>query len=404
MANYPRDSNYPSENTNSPNLYPILAAPTYAPYPANPIDSFNRLPPLPQTNPINYRPSNKLSQIRKSSKKQSLGCCLAGGLVSLVICAVLAIGVYFIIKSAINSTTTETSTTETTQFKCSEGLVGEKCEIKCGIIKNSNNFNRIVGGQNAVANSWPSIALVIFTYRIDSQTTKSFTCGGTLLDKKTVLTAAHCINKQVTHNGVNHDVVVNQLNPSLASMYSVNLGVHDVNVATNTQFMKVAKIYVHESYSETTLLNDIAIFKLTEEVSLNNYVQVACLPTKKSNEYPVPEEDSYAAGWGTLASGGTTPDILNDVKLTIYRSSRCKNVGNDLDWDSQICAGDITGNKDTCQGDSGGPLYVEDSVNDRKVYVAAGIVSFGVGCATVNLPAVYTRTSHYLDWIYPKLD
>ena len=57
--------------------------------------------------------------------------------------------------------------------------------------------------------------------------------------------------------------------------------------------------------------------------------------------------------------------------------------------------------QDTCQGDSGGGLYVRDaSSSELRRWVAAGIVSYGKGCAGEKLPGIYTRVSYYLDWIY----
>lgn len=65
-----------------------------------------------------------------------------------------------------------------------------------------------------------------------------------------------------------------------------------------------------------------------------------------------------------------------------------------------ICAGDSHGgwNKDTCQGDSGGPLQISHPKN-MCLFQLLGITSFGQGCGVVNTPGVYTRVSHYLNWI-----
>ncbi len=102
---------------------------------------------------------------------------------------------------------------------------------------------------------------------------------------------------------------------------------------------------------------------------------------------------------GTLSYEGITPSQLNNVKLNIYSSSSCNLVDSVHNWAAQICAGDLSGRKDTCQGDSGGPLYVQDEINGVTKYVLAGIVSYGVECAKPNYPGVYTRVSYYLDWI-----
>lgn len=72
---------------------------------------------------------------------------------------------------------------------------------------------------------------------------------------------------------------------------------------------------------------------------------------------------------------------------------------------SMICAGDTLNNwkSDTCKGDSGGPIQVFRNRNFDDDYSLlfdiVGITSFGRSCATENIPGVYIRVSHYIDWI-----
>ena len=63
--------------------------------------------------------------------------------------------------------------------------------------------------------------------------------------------------------------------------------------------------------------------------------------------------------------------------------------------DGVLCAGGGTSGRDACRGDSGGPLRVETDDGPRLV----GVVSAGEGCSAPGVPGLYTRVSHYIDWI-----
>ena len=73
----------------------------------------------------------------------------------------------------------------------------------------------------------------------------------------------------------------------------------------------------------------------------------------------------------------------------MYPFEKCKDVeyGTPKNEESQICAGDITGFKDSCQGDSGGGLYNLDAFNATiRRFTASGIVSYGEGCGRIGKP------------------
>ncbi len=135
-------------------------------------------------------------------------------------------------------------------------------------------------------------------------------------------------------------------------------------------------------------LNDIALIKLDSKVDLNEYIQIACLPMNVSSNYPNQNNMSYVIGWGVVDSNsGQQAESLRNVQIKIYESSKCDLVSPDLEknWSSQVCAGDLDGQKDACQGDSGGSLFVLDRVGSKMKYVSVGITSYGEGCGKPNM-------------------
>ncbi len=54
--------------------------------------------------------------------------------------------------------------------------------------------------------------------------------------------------------------------------------------------------------------------------------------------------------------------------------------------------------EDTCTGDSGGPMIIPSEVNGQMVDVQVGIVSWGIGCASVS-PHIFTCVIHNMNMV-----
>uniref|UniRef100_A0AAR2L979 Peptidase S1 domain-containing protein n=1 Tax=Pygocentrus nattereri TaxID=42514 RepID=A0AAR2L979_PYGNA len=188
-----------------------------------------------------------------------------------------------------------------------------------------------------------------------------------------------------------------------ASQVTVYLGDQSLsNQGSNTNVVtrSVSKLIIHPDYSSSTHDNDLALLKLSSSVTFTNFITPICLAAAGSKFFN--GTLTWVTGWGNTASGVSlpSPKTLQEVQIPVVGNRKCNCLyGVGAITDNMVCAGLLAGGKDSCQGDSGGPLVSKQS----GVWVQAGIVSFGIGCAQPNFPGVYTRVSQYQDWINQQI-
>ncbi|XP_075221649.1 venom protease-like isoform X2 [Lycorma delicatula] len=210
-------------------------------------------------------------------------------------------------------------------------------------------------------------------------------CGGILISENYVLTAAHCIKTKRTSK--------------IGSPKVVLLGERNYESRTDKpQEIGIAKIIIHPDYAKTRPYNDIALIKLGRNFTVNSYSRPACLLSNKA----INTDKVIATGWGSTENGGTTSKELLKVELNLIDNDKCNYFYSDLPNgvdETMLCAGDLSGRKDTCRGDSGGPLQVKLS-DPYCMYGIIGVTSLGRynKCGTKQ-PSIFTRVSDYLPWI-----
>ncbi|KAL1492498.1 hypothetical protein ABEB36_010744 [Hypothenemus hampei] len=255
----------------------------------------------------------------------------------------------------------------------------------CG--RSNESLPKVVGGVAAKLGQFPWIVALGYRNRNIPEQPK-WLCGGSLITYNHVLTAAHCVHNR-------RDLYLARLG---------ELDLYDDNDGAQPTDIEITNVKIHENYTPSKYINDIAIITLAR--SAENLVGVSpiCLPWENDkNSQSYIGNNPFVAGWGSLFFNGPSSSVLQVVSLPVVDNNQCVNAyarQSTID-ESILCAGHPSGGKDACKGDSGGPLMqggVESNLKFLNFY-QIGVVSYGYRCAEAGYPGVYTRITHFLDWI-----
>ncbi|XP_049824079.1 brachyurin-like [Aethina tumida] len=230
---------------------------------------------------------------------------------------------------------------------------------------------KVIGGNEVVPHSVPYQVAIFLS---DSHGHPATFCGGSLIDTRTVLTAAHCVF------GIPSATVV--------------LGAHNIRQEEDSQIKIMSTNFtVHEDWDRQTLRNDIALIHLPEDVPLSEIISTIRLATDEWNNYIY--QEAKVTGWGKDSDLATAiSPVLREADLMVIPNNVCKFSYGYYLRPTNLCTYGPDINT-SCQGDSGGPLVL----NGFQI----GIVSFGNSLCESGLPAVFTRVSKYVTWINAHL-
>ncbi|MFH1157113.1 MAG: serine protease [Pseudomonadota bacterium] len=232
---------------------------------------------------------------------------------------------------------------------------------------------KIVGGTEATPGQWPWMGVMV---KAGGSLYENEMCGASLIGKRWVITAAHCVYGRSP------------------SSIEIVFGVHNLKTDTGDRF-GVKQIVVHPDFNNSTLDSDIALLELDEDCGYETIPIIG-------KDLTLTGYMATVLGWGSTSSSQSVyPATLQQVTMPIVSNVQCNSAYNTLPYyynsitATMMCSGYLAGGKDSCQGDSGGPLMVEM----EGEWQLAGLVTWGEGCAEPGFYGVYTRVSKFIDYI-----
>lgn len=165
--------------------------------------------------------------------------------------------------------------------KCGFTETGEETfeklfDLDCGTVPYATGF--IIGGEEAKPGQWPFVVALL------AHAERQFFCGGSIITKQHILTAAHCLKQKYSDESL------------MAEDITVFLGHQDLQAKSYApnDLRNVRNVSIHPDWDTEDLKYDadVAVLSLKTTIEFTNFIQPACLTmdadlSKKEDGYVV---------------------------------------------------------------------------------------------------------------------
>jgi len=185
---------------------------------------------------------------------------------------------------------------------------------------------RIIGGETSDKNEYP--------YAVSLEGRRGHFCGGSLIARDVVLSAAHCRD---------------------GGAYRVVVGRHSRTSSSEGETLAVLAEMPHPSYQESSTDNDFSLIFLAAPARKGDLVRL-----NPRDDVPAPGSRVTVMGWGDTiasASAAQTSAALQEAEVTVVANAECARAGGYVGWSYASYAGAIAANmlcakapgRDSCQ-------------------------------------------------------